>query len=83
MNNVREPNDVRLLYGTRGNDVGINLVTFKPEGEEQGYFLLLAAGFLFWARRRVGGDNRLTIADGFAVSPASSSDTRRPSPPLV
>jgi MFS family permease len=46
-----------------------------------GYFLLLAAGFLFWARRRIGGDRRLTLADGFAVSAVSSSDTHTPSPP--
>ena len=46
-----------------------------------GYFLLLTAGFLFWARRRIGGDRCLTLADGFAVSAVSSSDTRTPSPP--
>lgn len=54
------------------------VVQFLP-----GYFLLLAAGFLFWGRQRVGGDDRLTIADGFAVSAVSSSDTRKPSPPSV
>ena len=42
LHNVREPNDVRLLYGTKGNDVGINLVTYQPDGEEQGYFLMMA-----------------------------------------
>jgi MFS family permease len=46
-----------------------------------GYFLLVTAGFLFWARRRVAGEPRLARADGFAVSPASSSDTHTPSPP--
>ena len=46
-----------------------------------GYFLILAAGFLFWARRRVGNNDRLTIADGFAISAASSSDTHKPFPP--
>jgi MFS family permease len=46
-----------------------------------GYFLLLTAGFLFWARRRIGGDRCLTLADGFAVSAVSSSDTHTPSPP--
>lgn len=42
LRNVREPNDIRLLYGTKGNEVGINLVSFKPDGDEQGYFLVLA-----------------------------------------
>ena len=42
MTDVREPDDVRLLYGTKGNDVGISLVTYKPDGDEQGYFLMLA-----------------------------------------
>jgi len=46
-----------------------------------GYFLLLVAGFLFWARQRVGQEQRLALADGFAVSPASSSGTHTPSPP--
>ncbi|NBS33897.1 MAG: MFS transporter, partial [Planctomycetia bacterium] len=46
-----------------------------------GYFLLVTAGFLFWARRRVAGEPRLALADGFAVSPASSSGTHTPSPP--
>jgi hypothetical protein len=30
------------------------------------YFLLAAAGFLLWARRRVGADPRLALPDGFA-----------------
>lgn len=42
LHNVREPNDVRLLYGTKGNDIGISLVSYKPDGDEQGYFLMLA-----------------------------------------
>jgi MFS family permease len=46
-----------------------------------GYFLLVTAGFLFWARRRVAGEPRLALADGFAVSPVSSSGTHTPSPP--
>jgi MFS family permease len=46
-----------------------------------GYFLVLVAGFLIWARRRLAGEQRLARADGFAVSPASSSDTHTPSPP--
>ena len=33
------------------------------------YFLLAAAGFLIWARRRVGNDPRLAEPDGFASHP--------------
>ena len=40
--NTREPDDVRLLYSTRGDDIGVNLVTFRPSDDDQGYFLLLA-----------------------------------------
>jgi len=46
-----------------------------------GYFFVITAGFLFWARRCVGSEPRLTRADGFAVSVGSSSDTHTPSPP--
>ena len=42
LNNVSRPDDVRLLYGTRGSEFGMDLVTYKPDGEEQGYFMLLA-----------------------------------------
>ncbi len=42
LHNVREPSDIRLLYGTKGNDIGISLVSYKPDGDEQGYFLMLA-----------------------------------------
>ena len=33
------------------------------------YFLAVAAIFLLWARRQVGGDRRLTEPDGFASQP--------------
>lgn len=42
LNNIREPDDVRLLYGTHADQVGMNLVTYKPDDQEQGYFLMLA-----------------------------------------
>lgn len=42
LDNVRKPDDVRLLFGTRGSEFGMDLVTYKPEGDEQGYFMLLA-----------------------------------------
>ncbi|MCR9202337.1 MAG: VIT domain-containing protein, partial [Planctomycetaceae bacterium] len=43
LTSVSKPDDIRLLFGTRGSDVGMDLVTFKPEGDEQGYFMLLAS----------------------------------------
>jgi len=46
-----------------------------------GYLLLLVAGFLAWARPRVGRERRLAIPDGFAVISGPSSGTHRPSPP--
>jgi len=45
-----------------------------------GYFLLLVAGFLFWARRATAGETRITKTDGFAVTSASSNDTHKSSP---
>ena len=42
LKNVQQPNDVRLLYGTKGSDIGMNLISYRPDSDEQGYFLLLA-----------------------------------------
>ena len=41
--NVSEPDDVRLLFGTKGSDIGIDVVSYQPDGDEQGYFLVLAS----------------------------------------
>lgn len=43
LKNVLQPDDVRLLYGTKGSDIGMNLISYRPDSGEQGYFLLLAA----------------------------------------
>ena len=43
LENVVAPDDVRLLYGTADGMVGLNLVTYRPDGAGDGYFLLLAA----------------------------------------
>ncbi len=42
LKNVSKSDDVRLLYGTKGSDIGMNLISYQPDGDEQGYFLLLA-----------------------------------------
>ncbi len=36
-------NDFQLVYGTTAQDVGLTLLTEKPDAGEDGYFLLLAA----------------------------------------
>lgn len=44
LSDVRKPDDIRLLYGTEGGEVGVNLVSYHPDEEdEQGYFLLMAS----------------------------------------
>ena len=43
LNNIVRPDDVRLLYGTRGGAVGMNLLSYRPDPEKDGYFLLLAS----------------------------------------
>lgn len=43
LKDVTKAQDVRILFGTKEQDVGISVVSFKPEDEEQGYFLLLAS----------------------------------------
>ena len=43
LKNVLAPDDVRLLYGTRGSDIGMDLLSYLPEEGDQGYFLLLAS----------------------------------------
>ncbi len=44
LTDVTQPDDTRLLYGIRGGEFGMNLVTYQPEGDKkQGYFMLLAS----------------------------------------
>lgn len=42
LNQVKEPDDVRLLYAADTSDVGMSLVSYQPEDDQQGYFLLMA-----------------------------------------
>lgn len=39
---VRPDTDFQLIYTQEDSDIGVNLLTYKPEGED-GYFLLLAS----------------------------------------
>lgn len=43
LKNVTTPDDLRLLYGTRDGLVGMNLVSYRPDPKQDGYFLLLAS----------------------------------------
>jgi Ca-activated chloride channel family protein len=44
LKNVTQPDDTRLLYGVRGGEFGMNLISYQPEDKgEQGYFMLLAS----------------------------------------
>ncbi len=39
---VKPDTDFQLLFSTAGSPVGLNLMTYKPSGAEDGFFLLLA-----------------------------------------
>ena len=44
LKNVTQPDDTRLMYGVRGGEFGMNLVSYQPDEDgEQGYFMLLAS----------------------------------------
>mgnify|MGYP002623054630 CR=1 FL=1 len=43
LNDVAGADDFRLLYGTERGPVGMNVVSYRPDKSEDGYFLLLAA----------------------------------------
>ena len=42
LNNVASADDFRLLYSTDSSPVGLNVISYKPEDNEDGYFALLA-----------------------------------------
>jgi Ca-activated chloride channel family protein len=42
LNNVATADDFRLLYSTDSSPVGLNVISYKPEDNEDGYFALLA-----------------------------------------
>lgn len=43
LTNVLSQNDFRLMYGTTPGPVGINVLSYKPRDNEDGFFLLLAS----------------------------------------
>lgn len=43
LQDVAKPDDVRLLFGTKRGDIGMNLISYRPEAKKDGYFLLLAS----------------------------------------
>ncbi len=43
LKDVAGPNDLRLLYSTEASPVGMNVVSFRPDKNDAGYFVLLAA----------------------------------------
>jgi Ca-activated chloride channel homolog len=42
LHDLRSPDDFRLLYSTDSSPVGLNVISYKPEDNEDGYFALLA-----------------------------------------
>src|SRR5260370_15189693 len=42
LHNVTNPDDLRLLYSSDASPVGLNVISYKPDGKEDGYFVLLA-----------------------------------------
>jgi len=42
LKNVARADDFRLLYSTDSSPVGLNVISYKPEDNEDGYFALLA-----------------------------------------
>jgi Ca-activated chloride channel homolog len=43
LQNTYSPDDFRLLYGTVNGMVGMNLVSYRPAANEDGYFVMLAS----------------------------------------
>jgi Ca-activated chloride channel family protein len=43
LHNVSNPDDFRLLYSSDASPVGLNVISYKPDEKDDGYFALLAA----------------------------------------
>ena len=43
LKNVVAPDDLRLFYGTEDGMVGMNVISYRPDQKQDGYFLLLAS----------------------------------------
>src|SRR5260370_12837418 len=42
LHNVTNPDDLRVLYSNDASPVGLNVMSYKPDAKEDGYFVLLA-----------------------------------------
>jgi len=42
LRDVARPDDLRLLYSTDASPVGLNVISYKPDEHDDGYFVLLA-----------------------------------------
>ncbi|MBS1859406.1 MAG: VWA domain-containing protein, partial [Acidobacteria bacterium] len=63
LRDVARPDDLRLLYGTEAAAVGLNVLSYKPEGGEDGYFLLLATPEQSTARTAHVGKTMVFLCD--------------------
>lgn len=43
LTNVSHPDDFRLLFGTERGAVGMNVISYRPKDNEDGFFLMLAS----------------------------------------
>ena len=54
--------DFELLYTVSREDIGLNLLTYRPKGKP-GYFLMMAAPKATWAEREIVGKNVVFVVD--------------------
>lgn len=47
--------DFELLYSVSEKDIGLNLLTYRPDGGEAGWFLLMAAPKATWSEKEIVG----------------------------
>lgn len=64
LKNVSQPSDTRLMYGVRGGEFGMNLISYKPDApDEQGYFMLLASPKVKTKKKQVIPKTVLFVVD--------------------
>jgi Ca-activated chloride channel family protein len=71
--NVRPERDFVLYYTVSPEDVGLNLLTYKPEGGSDGFFLLLAAPKVELDTRQVIAKDVILVLD---ISGSMRSDQK-------
>jgi len=60
---VRAPDDFRLMYGTQNGLVGMNVISYRPQAGEDGYFLLLASPELKRKESRIAPKSVVFVVD--------------------